>query len=119
MAWGVDEDVGDWFGVWGVGVRGCTFLEEIEHLVDFGGEEVQGCEYAAIGAEVVLLHYFFVVDRVADVDVAGKRNFPDGGVEVDYVGDVAFGVEVRVDPLHECGFARACEIQVLVVLSYV
>lgn len=51
------------------GGREGAFFQQGEDLVDFGGEEVEGGEDAAVRAEVVLGHYFFVGDRVPDVDV--------------------------------------------------
>ena len=84
-----------------------TLLEDGHDLVDFGGEEVQGGHNAAVGAEVVLPHYFFVVDGVADVDVALEGYGPDCGIEVDDVGWLLLGVEVSVEALHEGGLAGA------------
>ena len=86
-------------------VRSRTFLKQTEDLVNLRGEEVEGGEDAAVGAEVVLLHDFFVVDGVTDVDIAVEGDVADGGVEVDYVGRCTFGVEVGVDALHEGGLA--------------
>ena len=69
LAGGVDEEMG-WGFAFRFGVGSGAFLEETNDLVDFGGEEVEGGEDAAVGAEVVLPHDFLVGDAVANVDVA-------------------------------------------------
>lgn len=66
--WGVGACRCRWGGGGGGGGRGRdggregAFFEQGEDLVDFGGEEVEGGEDAAVRAEVVLGHYFFVGD---------------------------------------------------------
>ncbi len=90
-----------------------AFLEQADDLVDLGGEEVEGGEDAAVGAEPVLPHHLAVVDRVADVDVAAERHARHGRVEVDDVGRRALRVEVGVDPLHESCFAGAWRVREL------
>ena len=83
-------------------------------MVDFRCEEVETCQDAPVGAEVVLFHYFFVVYRVADVDVAFEGHGADCGIEVDDVGrgggggvPLVVGVQVGVEALHEGRFAGA------------
>jgi hypothetical protein len=44
------------------GIRSRALFEEIQNLVYFCGEEVERGENAAVGAEIVGFHYFFVVD---------------------------------------------------------
>ena len=61
-------------------------------MIDFCGEEIQRCKDASVGAKVVLLHDFFVVYRVADVDVGGEWDIADRGVEVQDVGRGTLGV---------------------------
>lgn len=51
-------------------------------MIDFRTEEIQGSEDAAVGTEVELLHDFFVIYAVADVDVGCEGNMVDGGVEI-------------------------------------
>ena len=87
-------------------IGGGSFLEKVEDLINPGSEKVQRREDAAVRAEVVLFHDFFVVYRVPDIDVAVKGDITDGGIEVDYVGGRALGVEMRVDSLHKGCFAR-------------
>lgn len=84
----------------------CAFLDVAEDLVELGREQVQGGHDSAVGAEVVLLHDFGVVDRVADVNVGLEGQVDDGGVEVEDVGRLVSRVEVRVDALHEGGCVR-------------
>jgi hypothetical protein len=55
------------------------------HLIELGGEEVEGGHDSPVGAEAVLLHDLFVVDRVPDVDVGRIRNFVARRVQVDDV----------------------------------
>ena len=66
----------------------------MQDLVDLSGEEIQRGEDAAVRAEVVLLHHFFVVNRVADVDVRGEGDGADGRIEVDDVGWSSLRVEM-------------------------
>ena len=56
------------------------------HLVEFGGEEIERGDDAAVGAEAVLLHDVLVLDRLADVDVGGVGEAVTGGIQVDEVG---------------------------------
>ena len=88
------------------GGRGCAFFEQSDYLVDFGGEEIQRGKDTTIGAQIILLHHFFIVNRVADVNIAIKRDIADGGVEVDNIWRRALGVEMGIDALHESCFAR-------------
>ena len=80
-------------------------------MIDFSGEEVQGCEDAAVGAEIVLLHYFFVVYRVSNVNIAFKGNVADCWVEVDDVWWFSLGMKMGIYALHECRFAGAWTIK--------
>ncbi|TLD03438.1 uncharacterized protein PgNI_11601 [Pyricularia grisea] len=64
-------------------VSGCALLQQVQYLVNLCREQVQRCEDAAVGSQVVLLHDLLVVDRVADVDVAVERDVEHGRVEVD------------------------------------
>lgn len=107
LAGGVDDDVFDGFdvGLLRVGFR--SLFQEVHDLIDLGDEEIEGGEDAAVWTEVVLLHDFFVVDGIADVDVAFKGDVADGGVEVHYVGRRLLGVEVGIDSLHESCLPRA------------
>ena len=54
-----------------------------------------------------MFHDFFVIYGIADVDVAVEGNGAYGGVEVDHVGGLALGMEVRVYSLHEGGLSGA------------
>ena len=85
LARSVDEDVLYGFGIGGFRVWSGAFFEEVKNLVDFGGEEIERGKDTAVGAQVVLFHYFFVVYRVPDVDVAVEGDGADGGVKVYYV----------------------------------
>jgi hypothetical protein len=58
----------------------------------------------------ILFHDFFVVYRVADVDVGFVGEVKDCWVEVEDIGRVSLGMEVDVETLHECCFAGAWEV---------
>lgn len=50
-------------------LRETSLLQYRHDLIDLGAEEVQAGEDTAVGTQIVLLHNFFVVDRVSYVDV--------------------------------------------------
>lgn len=91
----------DRFRIWLLRVGSRPFLKKPKDLINLRGKEVESCEDTAIRAEIILLHNFFVVDGVANVDVAVEGDISDSGVEIDHVGWCAFGVEVGVYSLHE------------------
>ena len=59
----------------------------------------------------VLLHNFFVVHRVPNVNVALEREVLDRGVKVDNIRRLLLGMEMRVETLHEGCLPRACKKQ--------
>ena len=61
----------------------CSLFQQPNDLVDLCAKQVQTCEDTAVGAEVKLLHYFFVVYTVANVDVRSERDMVDGRIQVD------------------------------------
>eukprot|EP00961_Rhodomonas_salina_P141470 1904841-Rhodomonas_salina.1 len=69
----------------------------VTNLVELSSEEVEGGHDTAVGAEFVLLHDLFVVDGVANIDVAAVGELGDGGVEVDDVGGDLLFVDVDAD----------------------
>ena len=58
----------------------------------------------------LLFHDFFVVDRIADIDITFERGRPHGGVKIDDIWDVLFGVKIGIDALHESRLSRTCQI---------
>lgn len=60
--------------------------DQVDDLIELGGEEVQASENSTVRAELVRLHHFLVLDRVSYINVARVRNFEHGGIQVDIVG---------------------------------
>ena len=88
------------------GGRGCAFFKQSDYLIDFGGEEIQRGKDTTIRPEIILLHHFFIINRVADVNIAIKRDIEDGGVKIDNIWRRVLGVEIGIDALHKSCFAR-------------
>lgn len=90
----IDKDVLDGLLV---GVRWVwrrTLVEQVDDLVNFCREEVQGRQDAAVRSQVVLLHDLLIVDRVADVNVAFERDVEHSGIQVDHVWGILLAVQV-------------------------
>ena len=77
--------------------------EALGHLMKVGGEEVEGSEDGAIGAQVVVLHHRLVVHRVPDVDVGLIVRLGHGRVQVYQVCGNAAGMRLGVDALSGAG----------------
>lgn len=87
---------------------GRSFLDQSQDLIKLCGKQVQRGEDATIGAQIVLLHDLGIIDGIPDVNVCREGEVRDCWVEVQDVGlFVCRSVEVRVEALHEGGFARA------------
>jgi hypothetical protein len=74
-------------------------------LIYFRGKKIERCENAPVWTQVISLHDFFIVDRVANVDVRCERHIQDRRVEVHYIWGFFLPMEMCIYSLHESGFA--------------
>ena len=69
-------------------------------LIEFGSEQIQSSHDTTIRSQIVLFHYFLIVDRVPDIDVCVEWEMHDGWIEVEDVRRSRLRMEVRIDALH-------------------
>ena len=83
-------------------------LENVHHLVEARGEEVEARHDGAVGPQVVLPHDLLVIDGVAHVEVAPIWHGGHRRVQVERVGGRPLGLKVRRQGVHQTRLARAC-----------
>lgn len=98
-----------------------TLSNKVKHLIKLGGKEIETGQNTTIGAQVVstdasvdvdkwvplcvytlLLHYFFVVDGVSDVNIGCEWKRRNCRVEIQHIGRCLFLMKVSIDSLDTC-----------------
>ena len=79
---------------------------DLDNLVNFRCEQVERCDNGSVGSQIVFFHYFFVFNRISNIDVGTKRHLENSRIQVYHIWRSFLDVEMRVETLHERGLAR-------------